>query len=202
MNYPFSVLMIEDDPPTLSLLAAIAKREGFDALLADDGEKAMSVLKNHTVDAIVLDLLLPRTNGFDILRHCKSTAPSLLERTIVITAAPEPTYRGCEELRHVRRFYRKPLDFVDLTSALHACRAARPLPERAGDGSGANVPPPRRRLVSTRSRASCVANALISAMPRPTRTARERGTRWEGPATPRWFHLIICKPSWSAIESA
>jgi DNA-binding response OmpR family regulator len=125
MTYPFAVLMIEDDQATLSLLAAIARREGFDAMLADDGEKAMSILMNHTVDAMVMDLLLPRTNGFDILRHVKCTAPSLLGRTIVITAASEQTYRGCEELRQVRRFYRKPLDFIDLTSALHACRASK-----------------------------------------------------------------------------
>lgn len=140
MSNPFVVLMVEDDHATLSLLGAIAKREGFDALLVDDGEKAMSMLLNHTVDAMVLDLLLPRTTGFDILRHCKCTTPALLGRTIVITAASEQTYRGCEELREVRRFYRKPLDFVDLTSALHACRAAKAL--ASGDGNGSDAPPP------------------------------------------------------------
>jgi DNA-binding response OmpR family regulator len=107
--------MVEDDHPTLSLLAAIARHEGFEALLADDGEKAMSILMNQAIDAMVLDLLLPRTNGFDILRHCKASNPQLLSRTIVITAAAEQTYRACDELNHVRRFYRKPLDFVDLT---------------------------------------------------------------------------------------
>jgi DNA-binding response OmpR family regulator len=142
MSYPFAVLMVEDDHATLSLLAAIAKREGFDALLADDGEKAMSILMNQTVDAMVLDLLLPRTNGFDILRHCKCTLPALLGRTIVITAASEQTYHGCEELNQVRRFYRKPLDFIDLTSALHACRAAKAHGDGAGDGDGTSRPPP------------------------------------------------------------
>lgn len=136
----FAVLMVEDDAATLSLLAAIAKREGFDALLADDGDKAMSILKSQEVDAMVLDLLLPRTNGFDILRHCKCTNPRLLSRTVVITAASEQTYRGCEELTQVRRFYRKPLDFVDLTSALHACRAAK---AQDGNASAGSDPPPR-----------------------------------------------------------
>jgi DNA-binding response OmpR family regulator len=73
MSVPFTILMVEDDDATLSLLAAIAKHEGFDALLAADGEEAMSILMNRAVDAMVLDLLLPRTNGFDILRHCKCT---------------------------------------------------------------------------------------------------------------------------------
>jgi len=123
--------MVEDDQATLSLLAAIAKHEGFDALLADDGEKAMSILTRHSVDAMVLDLLLPRTNGFDILRHCNSAMPRLLDYTIVITAASEQIYGSCAELHLVRRFYRKPFDFVDLTSALHACRAAKALDDPA-----------------------------------------------------------------------
>jgi DNA-binding response OmpR family regulator len=132
MSSPFVVLMVEDDHATLSLLAAIAKREGFEALLADDGEKAISILRQQAVDALVLDLLLPRISGFDVLRYCKHSAPGLLERTIVITAAAEQAYQDFEELLHVRRFYRKPLDFVDLTSALHACRAAKARDE--GDG--------------------------------------------------------------------
>ena len=136
MSYPFVVLMVEDDHSTLSLLAAIARREGFDALLANDGDTAISILKRHAVDAMVLDLLLPGVNGFDILRHTKCTQPALLERTIVITAADERTWFNCEELRHVRRFYRKPLDFVDLTSALHACRAAKA--RDAGEGVETN----------------------------------------------------------------
>jgi DNA-binding response OmpR family regulator len=140
MALPFTVLMVEDDQATLSLLAAIAKHEGFDALLAADGEEAMSMLMNENVDAMVLDLLLPRTNGFEILRHCKCTKPLLLSRTIVITAASEQTYRGCEELTQVRRFYRKPLDFIDLTSALHACRAAK---AQDGNASTDGAPPPR-----------------------------------------------------------
>ncbi|MBV8544617.1 MAG: response regulator [Acidobacteria bacterium] len=131
---PFVVLMVEDDRPTLSLLAAIARHEGFDALLADDGEKAMAILRRQAVDAMVLDLILPVTSGFEVLRHCKRMMPALLDRTIVITAAPEKSWRNCEEIRQVRRFYRKPLDFIDLTSALHACRAAKEKEWASADG--------------------------------------------------------------------
>jgi CheY-like chemotaxis protein len=125
MSSGFVVLMVEDDHATLSLLAAIARHEGFDSLLAEDGDQAMSILSAGEVDAMVLDLLLPGTNGFDLLRYCKKTMPLLLGRTIVITAAAEQVYEGCEELHYVNRFYQKPLDFVDLTSALHYCRSAK-----------------------------------------------------------------------------
>jgi len=133
MPLPFVVLMVEDDRATLSLLAAIGKREGFEVLLADDGAKALAIVTQQPVDAIVLDLLLPEISGFQILSYFTRRMPALLERTIVITAAAEQTFEDCEELRQVRRFYRKPLDFVDLTSALHACRAAKA--RDAGEGS-------------------------------------------------------------------
>jgi DNA-binding response OmpR family regulator len=132
MSLPFVVLMVEDDHATLSLLAAIAKREGFVALLAADGAKALAIVTQNPVDAVVLDLILPEISGFDVLRYFKRKTPALLDRTIVITAASEQAYLDCEELLHVRRFYRKPLDFVDLTSALHACRAAKA--RDAGEG--------------------------------------------------------------------
>ncbi len=125
MTSPFVVLMVEDDRATLSLLAAIAKREGFEALLASDGAQALAILHHHPVDAIVLDLLLPEISGIEILRFFKQKAPALLTRTIVITAASAEMYQDCEDLRLVRRFFRKPLDFADLTSSLHACRAAK-----------------------------------------------------------------------------
>jgi DNA-binding response OmpR family regulator len=144
MPFPFVVLMVEDDQPTLSLLAAIARREGFEAILAADGDHALSILQHHPIDAMVLDLLLPGTNGFDILRYCKNTLPRLLECTIVITAAAEQTYRECEELKLVRRFYLKPLDFVDLASALHACRSARARDDDDGDGREAARAGPAR----------------------------------------------------------
>ena len=132
MSSPFVVLMVEDDHATLSLLEAVGRREGFEVLLASDGAQALAILHHHPVDAIVLDLLLPEISGFDILRYFKQKMPALLKRTIVITAAAEQVYQDCEELLHVRRFFRKPLDLIDVISALHACRAAKA--RDAGEG--------------------------------------------------------------------
>ena len=132
MPSPFVVLMVEDDHATLSLLEAVARREGFEVLLASDGAQALAILHHHQVDAVVLDLLLPEITGFEILRYFKQTMPAFLRRTIVITAAAEQIYQDCEELHHVRRCFRKPLDLIDLASALHACRAAKA--RDAGEG--------------------------------------------------------------------
>jgi DNA-binding response OmpR family regulator len=116
-----AVLIVEDDVSTLSLLGALARRSGYDAVLCADGEKALEALGRRKFDAVILDLLLPRVNGFEVLRHLKCTAPEMLPRTIVVTAAAEATYRGCEELQRVQHIFRKPLDIDEFMAEVRSC---------------------------------------------------------------------------------
>ncbi|HKO56413.1 MAG TPA: response regulator, partial [Thermoanaerobaculia bacterium] len=120
------VLVVEDDSATQSLLRTIAQREGFEVLTADDGAQALVILARSTVDVILLDLLLPRVNGFEVLRHLRCTSPELLQRTIVISAASEATTRDCEDLPHVWCFRRKPMDILEVARDLVACAAQQP----------------------------------------------------------------------------
>jgi two-component system response regulator RegX3 len=121
-----SLLIVEDDASTLSLLAAVARREGFDALLAADGESALGFLAANSIDLMLLDMLLPRLSGFDILRHLKSNSPKMLDRTIVITAAADSLLRNCHELSLTASVFRKPIDLNDLVAEMHRCSALVP----------------------------------------------------------------------------
>lgn len=116
-----SLLIVEDDASTLSLLAAVARREGYDALLAGDGETAFGFLAANEIDLMLLDLLLPRVSGFDILRHLSKNSPKMLDRTIVITAAADSLLRNCHELSLTAAVFRKPIDLNDLVAEMHRC---------------------------------------------------------------------------------
>ena len=115
------VLIVEDDHATETLLAAVMLHESIDCVNAADGLAALEHLERGEFSALLLDLLLPNMNGFEVLRHLRSTRPELLERTIVITAAAESTFKGCEELRLVRCVLRKPLDVSDLVVHVRDC---------------------------------------------------------------------------------
>ena len=128
------VLIVEDDRITAELLAGVAADCGFSAEVAADGEAAMQMLSADRWDVVVLDLLLGRNRGVDLLRHLKATQPDLLERTIVVTSpgsAPD-----CGELHSVWRSMPKPVDFDALSTEMLACVAEhamtrtqmRPLP--------------------------------------------------------------------------
>ena len=115
------VLVVEDDRATQQLLDAVLQRESIECALAGDGREALRLLREEQFDAILLDLLLPNVNGFEVLRDLKKNDRATLSRVIVMTAAAESTFRGCEELADVHCVLRKPLDLEVLTSEIRSC---------------------------------------------------------------------------------
>lgn len=68
-----TILLVEDDPTLRSTLAFNLRREGYEVLDADDGERAMEVVraKGTSLDLLVLDVMLPGINGFQVLRRVR-----------------------------------------------------------------------------------------------------------------------------------
>lgn len=69
-----SILLIEDDPILQSTLAYNLLRAGFRVLTASDGEAGLSIAERDDLDLIVLDLMLPGINGFQVLRRLRTTS--------------------------------------------------------------------------------------------------------------------------------
>lgn len=126
-----TVLVVENDRPTHALLIAVARRSGFDATSAFDGPSALRHIREEAPDAILLDMFLPALNGFQILGELKRSAPEMLARVVVITAAVESLYRECEELQSVCAILRKPFDVGQLEDVLgQMMRKPAPLPKK------------------------------------------------------------------------
>ena len=66
------ILFIEDDPVVLTLYRNRLQREGFEVLFAEDGEVALNILSRVRPDLVVLDLMLPKVNGVDVLKHIRA----------------------------------------------------------------------------------------------------------------------------------
>jgi DNA-binding response OmpR family regulator len=118
---PRAVLIVEDDVPLQRLLAAIVVRNGLVPRVAGDGRAALVLLTETEFDAVVLDLMLPCVNGFDVLRHLSVENPNLMGRTIVITAAEEREYRNSPHVRQAHALLRKPFDVAHLQAEILAC---------------------------------------------------------------------------------
>ena len=118
-----AVLIVEDDVQIQRLLTAIMTNDGLHSVVAGDGKAALELLESTDFDAIVLDLMLPLMNGFDVLRHLSTAKPALLERTVVLTGASERMYRNSPQIRQTRALLRKPFDVAKLQEEVAACCA-------------------------------------------------------------------------------
>lgn len=85
-----SVLIIDDDRELCGLLADFLELEGFSASAIHDGAEAIEALKGREYDAIVLDVMLPRIQGFDVLRKLREFSSTPV---IMLTARGEDTDR-------------------------------------------------------------------------------------------------------------
>jgi CheY-like chemotaxis protein len=78
-------LVVEDDAATRDLLRRLVQSQQCDVDEAADGEAAIELLDNNEYGVVLLDLVLPKMSGADVLDHIYATNPSLLERIIVVT---------------------------------------------------------------------------------------------------------------------
>jgi CheY-like chemotaxis protein len=89
MSHPSQprVLVVEDDEAERMALAHVLRDGGFSVALAEDGEQALLILEHHAPPALVLlDLIMPRVTGWQVLRTMERTARLADIPVIVLTA--------------------------------------------------------------------------------------------------------------------
>ena len=78
-----TIFLIEDDAVVVKVYGAKFEREGFRVEVAEDGLVAMKKLLQVKPDIIVLDLMMPKLNGVDVLKYIRST-PELKKTPVII----------------------------------------------------------------------------------------------------------------------
>lgn len=68
------VLVVEDDPNTANLVVLYLEKEGFRAFQANDGERGLALAAKHRPDLVILDLMLPRLDGWEVCRRLRKTS--------------------------------------------------------------------------------------------------------------------------------
>ena len=68
------ILIVEDDPNTSSLVETYLQREGFSTVAAFDGEHALALARSHTFAFVILDVMLPRMDGWEICRRLRKVS--------------------------------------------------------------------------------------------------------------------------------
>ena len=77
----FQILVVEDDRSTARLMQAVLRHGGYEVVEAGNGIEAMAVMDTQHIDLIVLDVMMPKMDGYEFterLRSCGSMVPILM----------------------------------------------------------------------------------------------------------------------------
>jgi signal transduction histidine kinase/CheY-like chemotaxis protein len=77
------ILLVDDDPKSLELLEETLRSAGYETQSVQNGVRALEVLSSKIVDAVLLDLLMPGMDGFEVIRHVRSR-PNLQDLPIFV----------------------------------------------------------------------------------------------------------------------
>ena len=129
-----TILLVEDDPNTATLLAVYLRREGFQIVTAHDGAQVMALFGRHQPVFVILDLMLPNVDGWDICRELRhdSDVPIL-----ILTARQEESDRVLGLMLGADDYVEKPFSPRELVARVHAL--LRRHRHGAGDGVSAAV---------------------------------------------------------------
>jgi putative two-component system response regulator len=130
------VLAVDDQPENLELLSAILTDEGFEVALASDGVAALESVAAAPPQAILLDIMMPRLDGFDVCRRLKSSRPSCFIPVVMLTALSdvESKVRGFEA--GADDFLNKPFHRVELLTRLRSLLRIRALRDELDSTEG------------------------------------------------------------------
>jgi signal transduction histidine kinase/CheY-like chemotaxis protein/HAMP domain-containing protein len=110
-----TVLIVDDDPASRDLLSTSMKREGYHTVQARGGDEALELARKLRPDAITLDVLMPKTDGWAVLAALKSNPDLCKIPVIMVTIAPD---RAIGLSLGAAEVMTKPVDRSELTALL------------------------------------------------------------------------------------
>jgi CheY-like chemotaxis protein len=120
----YQVLLIDDDEATRMVYREILTRVNFEVIEASDGVSGVDMLSQHSPDVVILDLLLPRKPGTEVLDFIYST-PHLADTRVIIFSAHERMLG--RTLRDGDEFLLKPLSPKLIREAVQRAVSSSPL---------------------------------------------------------------------------
>ena len=120
MNPEATILIVDDEPTNVDMLTQELDEEGYALLTASDGEEALIKVHEHQPDLILLDVMMPKVDGFTVCRILKGSGKTILIPVILLTAlqAHEDRVRGIEA--GADDFISKPFDRDELLAKIRA----------------------------------------------------------------------------------
>ena len=112
------VLIAEDEPSILESLDFILRRAGFSCASVTDGEAAIAAVRRQRPRLVVLDVMLPKRSGFEVLKHIRTDALTRDLPVLILTAKGQQQDRRIAEDLGADSFVTKPYANADVVDAV------------------------------------------------------------------------------------
>ncbi|MCB0584523.1 MAG: response regulator [Phaeodactylibacter sp.] len=113
------VLLVDDEPNILIALEFLVKKEGYQAFKAENGEQALKAMASHQPHIVLLDVMMPEMDGFEVARTIRSNPEYDNTRIIFLTAkgTQEDRFKGYATGGEV--YITKPFDNDELINTIN-----------------------------------------------------------------------------------
>lgn len=90
----FQILVAEDDSNTRKLMEAVLREHGFNPLTAENGIEALKLMDRHHVDLVLLDIMMPGMDGYELTKQLRATDYTLPILMVTAKVLPEDKRKG------------------------------------------------------------------------------------------------------------
>ena len=105
-----TVLVVEDDAPLRRMVSIFLRAAGYHVRPAEDGPSGLALARDERPDLVLLDLMLPGLDGWEVLRRIKGDARTAAIPVLVLTASVDPPLTEHALRLGATRFLAKPID--------------------------------------------------------------------------------------------
>jgi CheY-like chemotaxis protein len=113
------VLVVDDEPQVVMVLQFSLESEGWRTLTAHDGMEAMAQIRRHHPAVMVLDVMMPRMDGWSVLEELRKLPENERPRVVMVTALASPGDRARAFGLGADAYVPKPFDMDQLVEVLH-----------------------------------------------------------------------------------
>ncbi|KKB77408.1 chemotaxis protein CheY [Devosia soli] len=114
------ILIAEDEPSILESLDFILRRAGWSISSVTDGDAVLDVVRRLQPRMLVLDVMLPKRSGFDILKHLRADADTANLPVLILTAKGQQQDRRTAEELGANGFVTKPYSNAEVVGAVRS----------------------------------------------------------------------------------
>jgi DNA-binding response OmpR family regulator len=123
-NLSHRILVVDDEPHVIWVLRLALDAEGYEVLTARNGVEALAQISRGHPELMVLDVMMPRMDGWSVMRELSKLPPDERPRVVMVTALASGRDRATAAELGVDAYVPKPFDMDHLLGVLHGLQRA------------------------------------------------------------------------------